>query len=947
MFRKLTMLIAMLAIASLLLAPGGAAAQAPQPTGKELPGIRQTAPAESMNTPERNPWQGAPADRLAGMPQENQPQVVSVGSARAQLAPQASGGPDLFGYTYVDTPYYWVDASVVGTDTGMSNSSSATLALPFTFNFYEGAYSQVKIFSSGFMSFNLSDYNNNTQSVLPNPSAPNAVIEPYGLYFNLATSGPTNRVYTASGGAAPNRYFVVEWYGVHDGAGNIITFETILYESGHIIFNYNQSPYTNSYYCAAAGIEDSYGQDGLQTRAGCMLPPASSTAIIIIRPGDDRRVRLYPDATGGFGAAGQTASHSLVIRNTGALGNDTFDLSASGSWPAAFYAADGVTPLVDSGGSPLPDTGPLAPGQTLEVVVKVSLPSGALSDAHDTTTFTATSAANPARHDSSILQTAVPGRFASVFKTGWVPGTQMMLNQENNVRTIAATDTYGYDPMIAELPGGGFLTAWDQGRCLDSGSCSMYVSEIYYSVTNAAGERILGPMKMEDLSTATQETSEYPKALAIAPNGRAALMYTKEVITNQNTYTYTTALFMALIDPASGQPITPPISLDAGGSTVYFSGLSIAATTENRFVAGWSPVFSALYTSNVYYQVFDTAGAPTSPKIKMTEDTTSYDDGYFLYDIIPYNGSQALILYESMAYGNGFMGTVINGAGGWLRTAVPLGLFGSNMDAAQLSDGRIGVSLMSSNGYTMYSGEQPWQAEFWNNESLSGSPALTRTDPAVDFNWGTAAPGAGVNADHFSARWTGIATLPAGNYRFNSNSDDGGRVYVDNVLVLDNWSVCCGYYSTTLTLAAGPHSLRYEMHEVTGSATARFYWYRTDYNSGVAYQALNPDLSLRGSAVYLPPAGGGSTYYSTYPTIIPERNGRAIITYTGTAISDFYQLYYALVGANDQLVTPPMIFASDKIAGNSYISMNTNREGYATTTFTLPLFKISLPLVIL
>ena len=43
---------------------------------------------------------------------------------------------------------------------------------------------------------------------------------------------------------------------------------------------------------------------------------------------------------------------------------------------------------------------------------------------------------------------------------------------------------------------------------------------------------------------------------------------------------------------------------------------------------------------------------------------------------------------------------------------------------------------------------------YFNNTTLSGTPALTRIE-AVDFDWGSAAPGSGVTADNFSVRWTG------------------------------------------------------------------------------------------------------------------------------------------------------------------------------------------------
>ena len=69
-----------------------------------------------------------------------------------------------------------------------------------------------------------------------------------------------------------------------------------------------------------------------------------------------------------------------------------------------------------------------------------------------------------------------------------------------------------------------------------------------------------------------------------------------------------------------------------------------------------------------------------------------------------------------------------------------------------------------------------------------GAPVLTRTDDAVDFDWGGGAPGDGVPADNFSARWTKSVTLAeAGAYKFTVTGDDGVRLYVDGEKVLDKW----------------------------------------------------------------------------------------------------------------------------------------------------------------
>ena len=84
-------------------------------------------------------------------------------------------------------------------------------------------------------------------------------------------------------------------------------------------------------------------------------------------------------------AQGSTVTFSNVFTNTG-NGTDSFDVAVgTSSFPAgssfALYKADGVTPLVDTNGNGIPDTGPVtgvltAPSNTYTVVLKVTLPAG-------------------------------------------------------------------------------------------------------------------------------------------------------------------------------------------------------------------------------------------------------------------------------------------------------------------------------------------------------------------------------------------------------------------------------------------------------------------------------------------------------------------------------------------------------------------------------------------
>ena len=121
--------------------------------------------------------------------------------------------------------------------------------------------------------------------------------------------------------------------------------------------------------------------------------------------------------------------------------------------------------------------------------------------------------------------------------------------------------------------------------------------------------------------------------------------------------------------------------------------------------------------------------------------------------------------------------------------------------------------------------EPVWQATYWNNRDLSGSPALTRTEDTLDWDWSTASPHSSVTADNFSARWTRYLDLEAGTYRFTATSDDGIRVYVDSQLLINHWDDhAIQTYTADISLSAGHHLVTVEYYEHTGLAVAKVTW---------------------------------------------------------------------------------------------------------------------------
>ncbi|MGQ9586436.1 MAG: PA14 domain-containing protein [Anaerolineae bacterium] len=117
-----------------------------------------------------------------------------------------------------------------------------------------------------------------------------------------------------------------------------------------------------------------------------------------------------------------------------------------------------------------------------------------------------------------------------------------------------------------------------------------------------------------------------------------------------------------------------------------------------------------------------------------------------------------------------------------------------------------------------------WRGEYYNNTTLSGTPALIRNDERIDFDWGTGSPDPRIRADNFSARWTRDMRFQAGRYRFTIEADDGVRLYIDGALIVDEWRGGRKSIVREIPLGEGTHSFRVEYYEATGYALAKLSW---------------------------------------------------------------------------------------------------------------------------
>jgi len=124
-------------------------------------------------------------------------------------------------------------------------------------------------------------------------------------------------------------------------------------------------------------------------------------------------------------------------------------------------------------------------------------------------------------------------------------------------------------------------------------------------------------------------------------------------------------------------------------------------------------------------------------------------------------------------------------------------------------------------------GAATWRGEYFTNPWLIGYPTVTRQEAAVDFNWGTGSPASGIPADNFSARWTRTLVLTtARTLTFALRTDDGARLWVDGVLLLDRWydQVATTTHTAQVSLPAGAHTIVLEYYERGGLASAWLSW---------------------------------------------------------------------------------------------------------------------------
>jgi len=174
----------------------------------------------------------------------------------------------------------------------------------------------------------------------------------------------------------------------------------------------NPSAYTVvASYSIAVGTNPSTAATAVDTTAGT---PNGTAADLTTRPSV---------------VAGGSVKFAQSVFNAG-TGTDTVNLTvATGTFPAGttfvLFAADGVTPLLDTTGDGVPDTGPIAAGGSVNIVLQANVPSAtAVGAGPFSATVTGRSAGDTTKIDATLdTVTIVVGSLVDLTNTAAGTGT--------------------------------------------------------------------------------------------------------------------------------------------------------------------------------------------------------------------------------------------------------------------------------------------------------------------------------------------------------------------------------------------------------------------------------------------------------------------------------------------------------------------------------------------
>jgi hypothetical protein len=201
-----------------------------------------------------------------------------------------TGGPDEFGYQYIDSlvsggpGFHWIDISGTGSNANIygDDVSGGPYNIGFNFSFYGTSYSQFYTSTNGIIKFG-SGSSQYTNHCLPGTDSPANMIAVYwdDLEIFLANSAAVYYQYFSE---SPHpdfsgRCLVVMWKNAnfYDGTPGLFSLEAILFEDGNILMQFGAIPEQGA--SSTTGIQNLDRTIGLNYSCNGVVPEEFSSDV--------------------------------------------------------------------------------------------------------------------------------------------------------------------------------------------------------------------------------------------------------------------------------------------------------------------------------------------------------------------------------------------------------------------------------------------------------------------------------------------------------------------------------------------------------------------------------------------------------------------------------------------------------------------------------------------
>jgi len=250
-----------------------------------------------------------------------------VDTRRGSSPSRGQGGPDYWGYTWIDSDeaggpaFEWNDISTTGFEvtgwvqTGTYSAEDEGYAGPFdlgfSFPFYESASDSLFLNANGFIGFNENTVNLNawTNTDIPTSAEPNGIVVPFWDDMNGANGGTVYVQQEAD-------QFIIQYdnWAYYSSSSNYATWQTVLAADGSIRFNYLE--FDGTVTSCTVGLENADGSDGLPIVFNAAYLHDSMS--ILITPNTDEPW-LTLGSSGGTVTSGETENVTVNFNSEGLL----------------------------------------------------------------------------------------------------------------------------------------------------------------------------------------------------------------------------------------------------------------------------------------------------------------------------------------------------------------------------------------------------------------------------------------------------------------------------------------------------------------------------------------------------------------------------------------------------------------------------------------------------